>query len=150
MIFAIDFDGTIVEHKYPGIGREIAKIGAYLVCGGLGGVMEEAAKGAKDYGGKTIGILPGKDKKSANSYIDIPIVTGLSYARNVLVVSSSDVVIALEGKYGTLSEIGFALNIGKCVIGLNTWDIPGVIKVKTAKEAIEKVKEAINNKCIKI
>lgn len=127
------------------VGKEIAGLGAYLVCGGLGGVMEETAKGAKKAGGTTIGILPGKDKKTANPYIDIPIVTGLSYARNVLVVSTSDVIIALPGKYGTLSEIGFALNIGKCVISLNSWDIPGVIKVKNVKEAIEKVKEVLKN-----
>ena len=126
------------------VGREIAKTGAYLVCGGLGGVMEQAAKGAKEAGGKTIGILPGKDKKSANPYIDIPITTGLSYARNVLVVSTSDAVIALPGKYGTLSEIGFALNTGKSVIGLDTWDIPGIIKVKDAREAVEKAKEVLN------
>ncbi|MFH1783507.1 MAG: TIGR00725 family protein [bacterium] len=125
------------------VGEQIAKAGAHLVCGGLGGVMEHAAKGAREAGGTTIGILPGKDKKEANPYIDIPIVTGLSYARNILVVSTCDVVIALPGKYGTLSEIAFALNIGKSVIGIETWDIPGIIKADDAEDALLKAKEVL-------
>jgi uncharacterized protein (TIGR00725 family) len=120
------------------VGERIAKAGAVLVCGGLGGVMEAASKGAKKEGGTTIGILPGIDKNQANSYIDFPIVTGLGEGRNLLVIRNSDVVIALPGKYGTLSEIGFCLALGKPVIGLFTWDISeDIIKAKDAEEAVK-------------
>lgn len=118
------------------VGREIAGIGATLVCGGLSGVMEAACRGAKSAGGRTIGILPGHNKEEANRYVDIPIVTGLGYMRNSLVVENGDAVIAIDGKEGTLSEIAFALQMGKPVLGINTWDIPGVIKVNNAREAI--------------
>jgi len=117
------------------LGGEIARLGAILVCGGLGGIMEAAARGAKENGGVTVGILPGEDKSEANQYIDIPIATGLGYTRNTLVTTAADLIIALPGKYGTLSEIGFALNAKKTVIGIGTWDIEGIIKVKTPKEA---------------
>ncbi|MFC1646389.1 TIGR00725 family protein [Candidatus Omnitrophota bacterium] len=123
------------------LGEEIAMLGAVLVCGGLGGIMEAAAKGAKKNGGLTVGILPGEDKKDANSFIDVPIATGLGYTRNTLVTTTADIVIALEGRYGTLSEIGFALNAKKPVIDLGSWDIEGVIKVQSVKKAIEIVKE---------
>ena len=121
------------------IGRVIAELGAILVCGGLDGVMLYAAKGAKQANGTTVGILPGKDKTEANQYIDIPISTGLGYTRNTLVVGSPDIVIALSGKEGTLSEIGFALSEKKPIVGLNTWDIPGIIKVKTAAQAKKQI-----------
>lgn len=120
------------------VGERIAKNGAILVCGGLGGVMKAAAKGAKSAGGTTIGILPTQTKKDANPYIDIPIVTGMSIARNVIVVRSSDAVIAIDGRYGTLSEIAIALNLGIPVIGLKTWDIKAPIKIaKTPEQAVE-------------
>lgn len=119
------------------VGERIAKAGAVLVCGGLGGVMEAASKGAKKQGGTTIGILPGIDKSQANSYIDFPIVTGLGEGRNLLVVRNSDVVIALPGEYGTLSEIAFCLKLGKPIIGLSTWDVSeDIIKAKNPEEAI--------------
>ena len=105
--------------------------------------MEAAAKGAKKAGGLTIGILPGFDKQDANPHIDIPIITGLSHARNVIVVRSSDIVVAITGEYGTLSEIALALKMEKVVIGIDTWDIEGVIKVKTPEEAMEKIKELL-------
>ena len=122
-------------------GKGIAELGATLICGGLGGVMEASCKGAKSAGGKTIGILPGHDKAEANRYVDIPIATGLGYMRNNLVVKNADMVIAIDGKEGTLSEIAFALQMKKPILGLDTWDIPGIIKVKNAQEAISWIKQ---------
>jgi uncharacterized protein (TIGR00725 family) len=119
------------------VGEKIAKAGAILVCGGLGGVMEAASKGAKKEGGTTIGILPGIDKSQANSYIDFPIVTGLEEGRNLLVIRNSDVIIALPGEYGTLSEIAFCLKLRKPIIGLSTWNVSeNIIKAKNPEEAI--------------
>jgi uncharacterized protein (TIGR00725 family) len=119
------------------VGERIAKAGAVLVCGGLGGVMEAACKGAKKAGGTTIGILPGIDKSQANSYIDFPIVTGLEEGRNLLVIRNSDVIIALPGEYGTLSEIAFCLKLGKPIVGLSTWNVSeNIIKAKNPEEAI--------------
>lgn len=103
------------------LGKEIARQGAVVICGGLGGVMTEVARGAKEEGGLTIGILPGDSQESANPFIDIAIVTGMGIARNVIVASSGDAVIAVGGKLGTLSEIALALIRGKPVIGLGTW-----------------------------
>ncbi len=120
------------------VGRLIAKKGALLVCGGLGGVMEAAAKGAKAEGGTTIGILPQTGKESSNPYIDIPVATGFGEGRNVIIVRTADVLIAVGGEYGTLSEIAFALKMGKTVIGLNTWGIKGVINAANEKEAVER------------
>ena len=121
------------------VGRLIAQNSAILVCGGLGGVMEHASRGARDAGGLTVGILPGFDLTDVNPYIDIAIPTGLSHARNVLVVRSSMAVIAVQGSYGTLSEIAIALKLGRPVIGLDTWDIgPEILKAKTADEAVQK------------
>ena len=105
------------------VGREIARRGAVLVCGGLGGVMEAACRGAAGEGGLTMGILPGESRLTANPYVKIPIVTGLGYARNVAVVKSAQAVIAIDGSYGTLSEISHALQSGIPVIGLNTWSL---------------------------
>jgi len=120
------------------IGERIAKAGVVLVCGGLGGVMEAASKGAKKAGGTTIGILPGVDKGQANPYIDFPIVTGLGEGRNLLVIRNSDVVIALPGEYGTLSEIAFCLKLGKPIIGLSSWDVSeAIIKAKNPEEAVK-------------
>ena len=120
------------------VGREIGKRGAVLICGGLGGVMEFASKGVKEAGGLTIGILPGRSREEANAYIDVPIVTGMGHARNVIIAHSSDSMIAISGEHGTLSEIAIGLKLQKTIIGLNTWDIEGVIKVKTPAEAVEK------------
>ena len=127
------------------VGRLIAANKAVLLCGGLGGVMEHAARGARDSGGLTVGILPGFDIKDANPYIDISIPTGLSHARNILVVRSSMALIAVEGSHGTLSEIAIALKLGKPVIGLNTWDIgPEIIKAENADDAVKKAIMEIN------
>ena len=120
------------------VGSEIAKAGAVLVTGGLGGVMESASSGAKGEGGTTLGIIPGTDKGDANSYVDYVIVTGMGHARNVLVVRSADVVIALPGGAGTLSEVALAIKMGKKVIGLGAWgDIEGVTPAETPKEAVK-------------
>ncbi len=105
------------------VGRELARHGAVLVCGGLGGVMEAACRGAVAEGGLTIGILPGDDRREANPHVQIPVVTGLGTARNVAVVKSARAVIAIGGGYGTLSEIAHARQHGVPVIGLNTWTL---------------------------
>ncbi len=118
------------------VGRLIAEAGALLVCGGLGGVMEAAAKGAKSAGGTTVGILPQPYRHDANAYIDVPIATGFGEGRNVFIVRTSDALIAVGGEYGTLSEIAFALKSGKPVIGLNTWDIKGVQKAGSPQDAV--------------
>jgi len=127
------------------VGRELASRGAVVVCGGLGGVMEAACKGAKSAGGTTVGVLPGDDRSSANPYVDIPIVTGMGYARNVIVVKSSQAVVAIDGSYGTLSEIAFALQSGIPVIGLNTSSFSqgqgvddSIIRAESVEDAVEK------------
>jgi uncharacterized protein (TIGR00725 family) len=118
-------------------GRMIATNGAILICGGLGGVMEEACRGAKDAGGTTVGILP--DTGRGNLHLDIVIRTGLGHARNVLVVLSADAVIAIGGSYGTLSEIAVGLKLKHPVYGIKTWDIEGVIPCSSPEEAVQRV-----------
>jgi len=125
------------------VGRLIAKRNFILVCGGLGGVMEAAARGAQSAGGTTVGILPQKHKEHANPYIQVPIVTGFGDGRNVLIVRTADALIAIGGEYGTLSEIALALKAGKPVIGINTWDIKGVIEADGAADAVNKVFEIL-------
>ena len=118
------------------VGQLIAEKGALLICGGLSGVMEASSRGAKQAGGFTIGILPGNSPQDANPYIDIAIATGLGYSRNSLVAMNSDVIIAVDGRYGTLTEIAYGRIYGKKIIGLGTWDIEGVIKAESAEEAV--------------
>jgi uncharacterized protein (TIGR00725 family) len=118
------------------VGRLLAERGAVLVCGGLGGTMEAACRGARGAGGTTIGILPGLDRADANPYVDVAVPTGLGEARNALVVRAADVVIAVGGGYGTLSEIALALKAGKRVIGLGTWEIEGVARADGAEAAV--------------
>ena len=126
------------------IGSLLAKNGYMIICGGLGGVMEGAAKGAKDNAGMTVGIIPGENREEANPYIDFPIATGFGEARNLVVIRSSDVIIALPGKYGTLSELSFCMKLGKPVISLGTWDISEkIIKAKDPKEAVKLALEMI-------
>jgi len=120
-------------------GRLIARNGAVLVCGGLGGVMEAACQGAKEAGGTTVGILPGTE--GGNPYLDITISTGFGHARNVLIVLSADAVIAIGGSHGTLSEIALALKTGRTVCGIKTWDIEGVISCSTPEEAVSTATE---------
>jgi len=135
------------------VGRQLAKRGAILVCGGLGGIMEAACKGASLEGGTTIGILPGDRSQTANPYVQIPIVTGLGEARNVIVVKSAQAVIAIGGSYGTLSEISHALQSGIPVIGLNTWSLSrngqqdkSIIPAQSPTEAVDKALNLIAKK----
>ena len=130
------------------VGRELARRGTALVCGGLGGVMEAACRGAAGAGGTTIGILPGDSCRDANQYVQIPIVTGLGYARNVIVVKSAQAVIAIGGSYGTLSELGHALQNGIPVIGLGTWSLSRkgqtVDSIIPADNAVDAVNKALD------
>ena len=120
------------------VGREVARRKGVVICGGLGGIMEAACHGAKSEGGLTIGIIPGFSKSEANPYVDIPVVTGMSHARNIIVVRSSDAIIAVGGSYGTLSEIAFALKLEIPIIGIDTWEVsPEIKKVTTPKEAVD-------------
>ena len=105
------------------VGALVARSGAVLVCGGLGGVMAAAARGARSSGGTTIGILPGSDRTAADADMTVVVATGLGEARNTVIVRTADAVIAVGGGYGTLSEIAFALKLGKPVIGLQTWEL---------------------------
>ena len=134
------------------VGRELARQGATLVCGGLGGVMEAACRGASSVGGVTIGILPGDSPEAANPYVQIPIVTGMGYARNISVVKSAQAVIAVGGSYGTLSEIAHARQGGIPVIGLNTWALSrngkpddSIISAKNPTEAVNKALSLAKN-----
>ncbi len=127
------------------VGRRLAERGAVLACGGLGGVMAAACRGARSAGGMTIGILPGGDAADANPWVDIPIPTGLGYARNSIVVRVGAAAIAVCGSYGTLSEIANALADGKTVIGLRTWELArdgatdtGIVRAGSPEEAVEK------------
>jgi uncharacterized protein (TIGR00725 family) len=124
------------------VGEELARGGAVVVCGGLGGVMEAACRGAKGAGGTTVGILPGLDRASANPFVDVAVPTGLGEARNALVVRAADVLIAVGGAYGTLSEIALALKTGKRVVGIGSWEIDGVEAVDDAERAVVTVLES--------
>ena len=144
------------------VGREIATRGAVLICGGLGGVMAEAAKGAKERGGLTIGILPEEDPGGANPFVDIALPTGLGFARNILVAYSGDAIIAISGRLGTLSEISYALLKKKPVIGIHTWNLEqlsgrmpsfdgqiygdSIIRCENAKDAVDRAFAIIENK----
>jgi uncharacterized protein (TIGR00725 family) len=132
-----------VEQLAHNLGKRLSEVANHLCCGGLGGVMMAVCKGFKQGKGVTIGILPGYSKNDANKYIDLAIPTGLGLARNLLVVKTGDVVVALPGAAGTLSEIAYCLQFGIPVISLNSWDIGGVIKVKTVDGAVKKVKELL-------
>ena len=105
------------------LGRELARRGAVVVTGGLGGAMEAACRGAKAEGGTTIGILPSDDRADANAWVDTAVPTGLGEGRNALVVRAADVVVAVAGEFGTLSEIALALRLGRPVVGLGTWEL---------------------------
>ena len=118
------------------VGRLLARRGAVVVCGGLGGVMEAACRGARGEGGTTVGILPGPDRGAANPHVSVAVPTGLGEARNALVVRAADALIAVGGAYGTLSEIALALKAGKPVIGLGTWEIDGVERVEGPEAAV--------------
>jgi len=132
-----------LKKEAEAVGRFIAEKGGILVCGGMHGIMEAAAKGAKQVGGLTVGILPQDHKRDANPYIDIPIATGLGIGRNVVIARTADALIALGGEYGTLSEIAFGLQMGKPVVGIKSWEIRGITPAKDAEEAVRTVLEII-------
>ncbi len=120
------------------VGFLVAQRGAILITGGLGGVMQAASQGAKEADGLVIGILPAGDKQGANPYVDIPIVTGMGEARNIIIARTCDCAIAIDGKYGTLSEIAYCLMFGVPVIGIKTWELDApVIRAKSAQEAVD-------------
>ena len=118
------------------VGTELARHGAVVVTGGLGGVMEAACRGARAAGGTTLGILPGSDRAAANSFVDIAVASGMGELRNGLVVRCADAVVAVGGEYGTLSEIALALKAGKVVVGVRSWEIEGVRAAADAREAV--------------
>lgn len=135
-------DERITAAAYD-VGRCVAGHAAILVCGGLGGVMAAACRGAKEHGGRTVGLLPGPDRAEANGYVDVAVATGLGQGRNVLVVRTADAVVAVGGSWGTLSEIGLACRAGKPVVALHGWRIsdsagtpvPGPALAENADEA---------------
>lgn len=124
------------------VGRQVATRGHTVVCGGLGGVMAAACRGAQDHDGQTIGILPGTDPRAANEFVQLPIVTGLGDARNGLVILNGDGVIAVDGGGGTVSELGYAAVYDRPVAGLGTFDLSWIQPVDTAEEAVEYVESA--------
>ena len=128
------------------VGAEVAAKKCVLVCGGLSGVMEAAAKGAKENNGVTVGILPGKSKKDANKYIDIAVPTGIGEARNFAIINMADGVVAVDGKEGTLSEIAYTLKSGKPIAGIGTYDIKGIMKETDPKTAVDRVYKLIEGK----
>ena len=128
--------GDLYE-KAREVGRLVAERGGIVVCGGLSGVMEAAARGAMEGGGTTIGILPDEDRGRANGYLSLSVASGMGQARNLAVVCSGDVVVAVGGEYGTLSEVGLALKVGRPVVSLGSWDLGDhVVVAATPREAV--------------
>jgi uncharacterized protein (TIGR00725 family) len=126
-----------VYDKAREVGRLVAERGGTIVCGGRSGVMEAVARGATEAGGTAIGILPDEDRKGANAFLSFSIATGTGHARNLAVVCSGDVVIAIGGEYGTLSEIGLARKVGRPVVALESWDLGEHVSVAaTPEEAV--------------
>jgi len=137
-----DANPRIDEIAYQ-VGQMIARQGAVLVCGGLDGVMAAAARGAKEAGGLTIGLLPGTDKADANPYIDIALPSSFGYARNAMVACSADIIIALPGSHGTNSEICYGLVYNRPVIDLGGWKVKGMIPADNVEDAEEELREFI-------
>ena len=121
------------------VGAGLASMGAVVVTGGLGGVMEAACRGARSRRGRTVGLLPGDDRADANGWVEIALATGMGELRNGLVVRASDALVAVGGGHGTLSEVALALKLGRPVVGLGTWAVHGVAEVSTADAAIERI-----------
>ena len=121
------------------VGARLAELGAVVVTGGLGGVMEAACRGARSRRGRTLGILPGDDRDAANGWVEIAVATGLGELRNGILVHACDALVAIGGGHGTLSEVGFALKLGRPVVGLGTWAVHGVDEVTTPEEAVERI-----------
>src|SRR3954471_11657782 len=134
------------ERTAEEVGRGLADAGAIVGCGGLGGVMEAACRGAKAGGGTTVGILPGASREDANQYVDVAIPTGLGELRNGLVVRAADALVAVGGEFGTLSEIALALKARKPVVALGGWQLSregrpadALVRATTAADAVTKV-----------
>ncbi|HEY8019081.1 MAG TPA: TIGR00725 family protein [Actinomycetota bacterium] len=132
------------------VGRRIAEAGCVLVCGGLGGVMNAAARGAETAGGTSIGILPGDDRDAAGRHLTVAVTTGFGEARNAIVARSADAVIAVGGEFGTLSEIALALKMGTPVIGMGTWELgrddldrDPIIRAETPDEALAALRRVL-------
>ncbi len=121
------------------VGAGLAALGAVVVTGGLGGVMEAACRGARSRRGRTLGILPGDDRDAANGWVEIAVATGLGELRNGLLVRASDALVAVGASHGTLSEVALALKLGRTVVGLGTWAVHGVDEVTTPEEAVERI-----------
>jgi len=141
--------GTVTDEQAQtaeAVGKLLAQRGHTVVCGGLGGVMEAACRGATEAGGRTIGILPGEERAAANPYVDTVIATGLGHARNPLVVMNGDAVVAVDGGVGTLSELGFAGVFERPIAGLGTHDAPGVEPVESPNEAVEFVESVVSER----
>lgn len=135
----------IYEEAYQ-LGRLLANQGCIIYNGGKSGVMEAVSRGAREEGGIVVGILPENNEDWMNEYITVPVLTGLGIARNLIIINSAQFVIALDGKYGTLSEIAFALQLKKPVIGIKTWDVdPNILRVKNAQEALEVLQKMAGN-----
>jgi uncharacterized protein (TIGR00725 family) len=136
--------GDDVKAEAEEVGRLLARAGAVVVCGGLGGTMEAAARGAASEGGTVLGILPGPSRADGNPYLTVAVATGMGEMRNALNVRTSDAVIAVAGEFGTLSEIAFALKTGVPVVGLRTWElakaggepVDAIVRVSTPEEAV--------------
>lgn len=132
--------GTVSAAGYEAarrVGQLLAEAGLVLVCGGRGGVMEAACRGCQEKGGISLGILPGANRQEANPYVSLPVVTDMGHARNVIIAHTAQVLIAVEGEYGTLSEIAVALKLGRPVIALGHWQqVEGVMKASSPEQAV--------------
>ncbi len=126
------------------LGKEIAKRGHIVVCGGLGGVMEAVSRGSKEEGGISIGLLPGNSIENSNPYITIPVATGIGIMRNLQIVYNSDIIVAVDGSYGTLSEIAYSLALGKTVLGYKTWNIEGIESFNDLNSLLKRMDSILN------
>lgn len=118
----------------------LAKNGFTIICGGLGGVMEAVCKGARSQGGRTIGVLPGDNIKEANPYVSVPVATGMGIGRNIIIIRTAVAVLAIDGQYGTLSEIAFALQLKKPVVGLQSWEVSAdIIQAPNIEQAVNEI-----------
>ena len=145
-------DATQTElDQAEAIGAGLARAGAVLVCGGLGGVMHAAARGSEEAGGTSIGILPGDDRDPGSPHLTVAISTGMGETRNAVIVRTVDAVIAISGEFGTLSEVAFALKLGKPVVGLGTWElskrgrpVEAITRVETPEDAVAEALRAVD------
>jgi uncharacterized protein (TIGR00725 family) len=142
-IIAVIGAGSCDEDTYrmaEQAGMLLAKNGFTIICGGLGGVMEAVCKGARSEGGRTIGVLPGDNIRDANPYVSIPVATGMGIGRNIIIIRTAVAVLAIDGQYGTLSEIAFALQLKKPVVGLQSWNVsPDIIQAPNIEQAVNEI-----------